>query len=367
MKYKLNNVTFSIMFGILINSTLLGILTPFLINNTKSSVLISLFISFILGFIFLLLFFKIFNYLPDKNIIEKIDYLFPKSISKLINFIILIIVYLFLIIIFYRISAFIETEFLPEVPSFITPIMLSLPIIYFSCFDINTAGRVGIISFIISIIMYLINIFCLFNNLDFNNFLPLFSTNILNISKYSLIYIIVYLTPLFLILLIPKSNIINNDKTNKYLLISYIISFICSSLIMFVIMGVLGYNVSSLYKYPSYAVLKTMSVFSFLDNLENLNILILVLFMSYTCGFSLLFIKSLASYLTNKKKNFINIILSSLIIILLSITIYTISYETYLTKLHINYTYIILVISIMYILIVLLCLLKRKRSLTKTN
>ena len=352
-KYKLNSITFSIMFILLINSTLLGILIPYLITKTKTSIIISLGISFILGFILLFIFFKLFNYLPDKNLFEKIDYAFPKPLAKLLNLVILILTFAFLSIIFFRISTFISSEFLTESPDYVVPIILVTQIIYFSCFDVGTSSRIAVISLALGLIMYLTNAFTLTQDIDLSNFKPLLNNTFNILSKSSITYILVYMSPLFLLLLIPKNNIVDNTKLTKKLTLSYIISFISSSIISIVILGVLGYNIASLYNYPSYAVLKTMNVFSFLDNLENLNILVLVLFMSYTCGYSLLFIKYLVNHLfSNKKVKKILFIL--LILSFVFITIMTLPYETYLTKLKIKYAYLILPISLAYLSITII-------------
>lgn len=363
-KYRLNSITLSIMFVLLINSSLLGILIPYLLTETKTSLIISLGISFILGFIILFIFFKVFNYLPDKNIFEKIDYIFPKVISKIINIFILLCCFIYLSIIFFRISTFISSEFLTESPDYVVPIILVTQIIYFSCFDVGTSSRIAVISLFIGLIMYMTNIFTLIQDIDFNNFRPILNNTINILSKSSITYILVYMCPLFLLLLIPKNNLIDKNKIEKRFILTYIISFISSSIISIAIMGVLGYNISVIYNYPSYAVLKTMNVFSFLDNLENLNILVLVLFMSYTCGYSLLFIKYGINYLF--KNNKVNKIIFILIILcFLFITIMTLPYETYLTKMNIKYAYLILPISSLFLLLMLIILIKKKHHKQK--
>ena len=62
-KYKLSNLSFSFIVICLMNSTLLGILFPFMINNSKTSVFMSLVYSYFIGLLILILFLKIFKVL----------------------------------------------------------------------------------------------------------------------------------------------------------------------------------------------------------------------------------------------------------------------------------------------------------------
>ena len=60
---------------------------------------------------------------------------------------------------------------------------------------------------------------------DINNFEPFFynNSNLLNGSIYFAIYNV---TPLYLINIIPKNSIMNNNKTTKYIIIFYLLSVI---------------------------------------------------------------------------------------------------------------------------------------------
>ncbi len=360
-KYKLSSLTFSIIVAILINSTLLGLLVPFLIEKLKTSILLSLVISFLIGFLLIMLFFKIFDFEPNKTIFEKVDYVFPKAIAKLINIIIVILAYAFLIIIFYRIATFISSEFLTDSPEYIIPIILIIPIIYLSLFGIDTASRMAIISLVIGFIMFSLNVLSLIFSIDLNNFKPLINNEFMILSKYSIIYSFVYLFPMFLTLIIPKDKLIDKHKFNKTLIITYTISYLCVASIFLSTVGVLGVNIASLYIYPSYSVLKTINILSFLDNLENLNILLLVLFMSYSCSFSLIFIKEAIKNIFNIKKKKINyFIFGSFIILLLLIIIMALPYETLLTKIKFQYAYALLVVSVLSIFVLSITLILGK-------
>ncbi len=356
-KYKISSLTFSIIVAILINSTLLGLLIPFLINKLKTSFLFSLLISFLLGFVIIFLFLKIFDFEPSKTIFEKIDSTFPKIISKLINILIFILVYTFLVVIFYRISTFISSQFLTESPEYIIPIILILPILYLSLFGIDTAGRMAIISMVIGFTMFILNIISLTPSIEIDNFKPLLNNNFIKVSKFSIIFSLVYLLPIFTTLIIPKDNIVDKSKFKKTLIITYIISYLCTSLIFLTTVGVLGVNIANLYIYPSYSVLKTIDVLSFLDNLENLNILILVLFMSYTCSFCFIFIRGFIDNIFKFKNKKINYFIYGFIIIaFIAMIIYALPYETLLVKIKFQFSYLLLIVSIAFIFLVLLTL-----------
>ena len=67
-RYKISSLTFSLIFMCLLNSSLLGIIFPYILHESKTSFYISLGISFLVGLVFIFIYLKIFNFLTDKDI-----------------------------------------------------------------------------------------------------------------------------------------------------------------------------------------------------------------------------------------------------------------------------------------------------------
>ena len=112
--------------------------------------------------------------------------------------------------------------------------------------------------------LFLFSRLSLFTMIDLDSLKPFFVDDKVKLIYSSTIVSVLHVSPLFLTLIIPKNNVINNKKIFRYLLFSYLFSFLIIALILITIIGVFGIDLASLYTYPSYVVLK------------NLNILILV-------------------------------------------------------------------------------------------
>ena len=75
--YKISSLSFTLMFICIINALLPGTLFPYMIYEAKTSVFISILINYFIGLVMILLFIKLFNYLPSESIFGKIKKIFP--------------------------------------------------------------------------------------------------------------------------------------------------------------------------------------------------------------------------------------------------------------------------------------------------
>ena len=361
--YKISSLSFTLMFICIINALLPGTLFPYMIYEAKTSLFISILISYFLGLLIIYFFFKVFNYLPNESIFGKINKIFPKIISKIISLIILILIFIFAICVFWRYSTFISLEFLTETPNYFVTLIVILPVIYIMFYDIDTIARVSIFCVFIGFILIISNFISLSGTINISNFKPLLNNDIYHIIKSSIVFVTLNVVPLLSLLIIPKNNITNKDKLQKNLLIGYSINTFCICLIFLSIIGVLGLPLSSLFTFPSYEVLKTINMFSFLDNVENFNITIWILFMTFSVSYNMLILKYGIYEVFNIKNKKIMFIICSLIIILLcSAVIFMIPYENYINKYKRLYTYIPFSILIASIIILLLIFIRGKQK-----
>ena len=241
-------------------SSFLGMGFPYIIKHSGTSWFLSLLIGFVVSLVLLFIYFKIFNLLPEKNIVEKIKTIFPKVIGNILIYLLFLIFFLFSIIMFWRYSTFISSEFLTETPNFIIALLVSLPIIYAALLKFDVISRTSNIIILMCMSFYLLNFTSLFNSIDFTNFKPLFITPIKDTIKVGIISGVIQTAPIFITLIIPKSKITKNEKITRSILISYVVSFLAISGSIFSIIGVLGLNIANLYTFPSYIVLKTINV-----------------------------------------------------------------------------------------------------------
>lgn len=332
-KYKISSLTFSLIFMCMLNSSLLGIIFPYILHTSKTSFYISLGISFIVGLILIFIYLKIFNFMPDKDIFKKIEAIFPKWLSQLISIIIILLVFCITTIITWRLVTFISSEFLVETPNLFIGLLIAAPLLYAGSTDFDVIGRLATFCLGVAFLLLTFNIISLFSQVDINNLKPLLNFDLLHTGKSVIVFSFIVLVPAFLTLIIPKSNITNPNKITKSILSAYTLEMISIFLIFFIIVSVLGIDIANIYTFPSYVVLKTLSVLSFIQNTENISILVWVLLMTFAGSFCLLFMKAGIKnvFKLDKKKTQI---FSLLFIFLpfLGIVLYMLPFEIYLNK-----------------------------------
>ena len=201
--------------------------------------------------------------MSDKTPITK----FNKFNSKIISIILVILIFILGIIINYDINSFIITNFLSETPLLFIMILLGILITYINNKGITTIIKVNTLLCFISILLILTSFIGEYNKVELNNLLPLLTTGIKRPfigSLYILLFNSIYI---FILLIIPK-NTVDNYK-NKSLIITITITFILYFIMSIFTIGSLGINLVSLYEYPIYITLKEITIFNFIDKIEN--------------------------------------------------------------------------------------------------
>ena len=127
---------------------------------------------------------------------------------------------------------------------------------------------------------------------------------------------------------------------------------------MFTTIGVSGIDINNLFDYPVYTTLKRIHLFSFLDSMENISIMLWMLFIINTCNINLLFITSIIKE-TFKIKNTIII---NLIIIVVCLLLSIFSFQNGFIE---SYDYIVIPAIASFILLFLLFILNIKDRLIK--
>lgn len=189
------------------------------------------------------------------------EYLKDCNLLNIAIRLIFIIYLLFLIFISLIIlSTFLYSYFLPLTPSIIS----CLPFIFLATFlsakSTTKITYVAQILFVLSLALIFIKTILLVNKFEFSNMLPIFSTDSLSLFKTSIIFAILSTAP-FLTLVDEK---IEFKENLKY----YFISMITIFVVVLSIIIVLGEMVN-IYSYPEYSVLRKISLFNFIENIEN--------------------------------------------------------------------------------------------------
>ena len=268
-KDKLSTKEFSCLICFPILALFSGIGTYNIIKVAKVDAYLSVVFSYLIGFLILGLFLYIFNYRKDLSIHLKIKYLFGKYLGFIINLLINLLILLIGIVLLYNISNFAISQFLSETPLLIFMILLGLILIYNVSKGIKNISRVSIVFLTIVCLLTIISTSGILPNFELSNLKPFLENGIQKPLQGGLILCLTNTIPIFTLLVIPKEKIINEKKVNKDLIIFYTLDFVFAFLAIFLTLGALGIYLSELYQYPEYKVLKKISLFNFIDRIEN--------------------------------------------------------------------------------------------------
>ncbi|MBQ9011028.1 MAG: GerAB/ArcD/ProY family transporter, partial [Bacilli bacterium] len=191
-----------------------------------------------------------------------------KKTGTILNIVIIIGVFLLVLIAFLNLTFFINSLILFKTKNIYIAICFIIPLIYGLYKGINAISKTSLILFYFAIISMITIFLGIYNNIEIENIKP-----ILQASNSSLIYgsilIVAYnILPLAILLIIPK-NKIENYKT-KNTIIFYFLASLSLVIAAFITVSVLGVDLSLLYDYPEFHILKKVKVGDFADRLENI-------------------------------------------------------------------------------------------------
>ena len=315
---KLSSLQFCAIEYFLILANNVGLTTYILFNNAKQDGIISIILGAIIGIIPLMIYIKIINTKPELNIFEKIEDKF-KNTGKIISLILTLGISFFIAINYNNLIDFISSQYLSETPQIIIALSFLPAVIYLIQKGTTVIGRTVFILLIISSSLVFLTILGLIWQIKIDNILPILENGIKKPLTCSLIYIIYNITPLFLLTVIPKNEIIDKEKLNKRMILTYIIANIVILIIFFITLSVLGTNLANLYQYPEYDVLKKVSLIGFIERIESMISLRWTFYVFTVTVIGILFISKYIKHIfkiKNEKTNKKIIFIISIIIVL---------------------------------------------------
>lgn len=320
-------------------SSFLGMATFNIYNVSAVDSYISVIIGALLGLFPLLCIIYIVKNSNGNDIIDLNIQIFGKIVGTIINITISILFILFASLILYNVSLFLDTQYIPDTSSLYVKILIMVAVVYASSKDIASISRVSQALFIINIILFLISCIGIITEFDYNNLLPILSDGIKPVLSGGIQYAIFGVFPLILLTAIPLKKVENKKSVFRNIWIIYILTNVVMFLIFFLTIGVLGYEVVSIYKYPEYMVLKIFSLFGIIERIENTLAIQFVFSMSicmilciYICGRN---VKKVFQKI--KSHQLVPNILGILIIIISSNLFENSSYATYFIGKYIPY------------------------------
>ena len=353
MNLKIGNKEYASILFFISETLFLSVGLSEILTLSKNDSIISGIIGIILSFIFLYIILKFNDYEKNLNIFEKIDKLYGKYIGAFINILIVILSSFYFSYVLWSQNVYVQNKYLEETSPIITTLFFMLPVILLVRSNMKTISKVSIAIFFITIIELLFSYFNLYPKIDFNNFKPILSTNINNILLSSIKYASYSITPVIFLLVIPKNNIDKPDKLNKYFYIFNLVSGIKFILTISFLIGIFGIDLSKLFYYPEYSLMKKINTLNFIQNVQNILTVNSIYNLLISEVLSLYFIKIYFEY-----KNINKIFLYILIILLTIISINLFNNST------IGYNfikdYILYIFTIPIFLIIIICNIKKR-------
>ncbi len=353
---KINAFQYAILIIFPILSIFNGIGFHNIIKISKRDCYFSVLFSYLIGLIILAMIIYISNYEKDKNIHEKINIIFGKPIGNIINAIINIIIFIICIVTIYGICNFVTSQFLSETPVLVIGIMIGIVIVYNITKGIEVITRSNIIFLAIILTLSIISFISLIPQIDKSNLKPILENGLIPPLKGSIYLTLTNIVPTLAILTIPKSKVIDYPKINKFLIISYTLSYIIIFLISIKTISILGLNLTEIYEYPEYIVLKKISLFNFFDKIENIIFIKWILTSFSTLS---LLIYYLNNSIKTKKQNIITPIIITTIIVLIS-TYYFKNNTLFTNFIETKYSYINLILLAIFAIITISIVIKKK-------
>lgn len=225
-------------------------------------------IATILGLPIILMYIYIFNNSNQKNINELNEELFGKTLGKIISIFLLLFVISFNLITFWNLTSFVSSQYLYNTPSWFITVIFIIPSIYLIIKGPRILFRTTFILFYFAIILYIISALGLASQIKLTNIQPILENGITPVLKGIYNYVSYMILPIFLILIVPR-NQIEGKNLNRYLIITYLVTNTLIFIIMFFTLAVFGIELTSLYQYSSYHILKRVFIGGFIERMEN--------------------------------------------------------------------------------------------------
>ena len=224
-----------------------------MLNSSGPDTLIASILGIILGFILVSIYYQIYQKKnPLKlNIINKI----------LLGGLIIVILNDGLFCLTTLISSF----YLIKTPPILIASFITITIFTATKKGLKTFARVAELLMPYAVLLILIKTISFFPMIKMDNFFPILNENYISIIKSILIMASLTSVPQIMLLSTPKEKLNYKEFVGGYLLGS-----ISILLLIIPIIGVFGFPLARIYRFPEYMILKKLNLINFLEHLENI-------------------------------------------------------------------------------------------------
>ena len=292
---KISSLEYNSLAWFTMRASLVGITMTMVITVAKQDSWLCGVLGIIIGAIPVAVFIALRNFNDNMNISQITEYAFGKF-GKIISIILIIGAFIFVQTIFSDLVYFIRSQFLYKTSSIIIAIVFIIPLIYGLLKGLNTFAKTSLILFYVIIFTILFITFGLLGGINLDNLKPLFTAKLTSLLYGSIMVVGYNVLPLFLLLAIPKCRI-ENYKIGKSVLF-YILAILAVINAVFLTISVYGVNLSLLFEYPEFQLLKKVAIGEVIGKLES------ILSMEWIVAFFILILVGLYFITTMIKETF---------------------------------------------------------------
>ena len=360
IKNKLNNFDVGTLNYFITRAFLTGYLFNALLLLIKQDSWMVPLVGIIIGIIFILLVVYILNYKPKLNFAEKLISLFNKPIGSILTIIFCLFCFFMCILTYLNLNNFIHGQFLSKTPTLAIAIVCMIAIYYVLTKGLNTIAKTGNILFYIAMILFFISFLGLLPFMEIENLKPFLNSKPTNYLEALNCFYSFNVVPILFLTILPKDKI-NNPKLKKTLTLSFLLSAFTMFIVMFSTIASFGYELTSLYKYPEFHVLKNISLMGLEARIESILIIQCIFDFFMFVVLTIYFIANSIKSITNvKSENTLYALLSILVVVITnSFSKYNVFLDDFALK------YVQMPVSIFSIIFVLIIVIKIKFSKNK--
>ena len=297
------------------------LLTAFFISVTKQDSWIVSIFGFLVGMIFLWLYTTLMKNFPNKNLVEINDLVFGSVVGKIFS---LVYIYFFLTLSALNLKDlgdFVGMAIMPNTPTIVILVSFMCICAWAVRGGIEVVTRYSLFfTFIASFIM-IVTFFLAFNDIDFNNFLPMFNQPVMKYVQGTHIIATIPFGEIVVFLMVTPNIEIPSNKLGKYFTLGFAVGGTSLTLIVLRDIAVLG-NIITLFTFPSFETLRMIRLSRALGRMEVLFAVILIILLFFKISF-LYYVSVLAISQIFKLNSYKNIVLGvGVIIVIYSFNLY---------------------------------------------
>ncbi|MDK2918911.1 MAG: spore germination protein [Candidatus Petromonas sp.] len=267
-KQKISHYQFKILVVMCFVGTSILVTPGGLAAETKQDAWLAAIIGLLLSFPIVWIYNFLGNHLYNMTLIEYTEKVLGKWLGKLVSLSFIFFCFINSASLLYIVGDFVTTQIMPETPIQFTNTLFVIVVVMGSRLGIETLARAGEILYPWVIGIFIILIFLLFPNTDIKKIQPIFEHGIKTNLRGALLFMSYSSLTLIVLLMIFPAYINKPQKAKKTFLRGTLIGGLMIFIMTLFSILVLGHDFTARNVFPSYILVKKISLADFLERME---------------------------------------------------------------------------------------------------